>query len=107
MKLLMNISFGESYPNFMDTVWSEKGALAARGYVFIIPASWVPDPPRLGEFTTTFKSLTEEVNYVKRMELAKTCLAWTFPPDPSAQLQRSPMLARFDVVNHCARRHST
>jgi len=82
IKLLMAVSFTEPSPNFYFTEWSEKAEFAARGYAFIIPATWVTEGiPHKGEFLTTFQSHNEEVNYEKRQEIAKNHLGWTFPPD--------------------------
>jgi hypothetical protein len=92
LKLMMQISGGEDGVNFFDAAWSEN---PARGYVFIIPEAWVPDPPQCGTFTTTFKSDYSEVKYARRAELAKKFLGWTFPPNTNLN-KRSWFLERFD-----------
>merc|ERR1712039_140554 len=78
LKLLIAVSMGEYRPNFEDTLWSEKKDLYERGYPFIVPATWVPDPPRIGEFTSTFQSKADDIHPAKRRELAAKYLGWTF-----------------------------
>mmetsp|Transcript_96319 Transcript_96319/g.176556 ORF Transcript_96319/g.176556 Transcript_96319/m.176556 type:complete len:1441 (-) Transcript_96319:2-4324(-) len=80
LKLLIMIGGSEYAPNFIDCFWSERATLVERGYTFMIPASWVPNPPRLGEFTCTWWSRPEEINYMKRKEWAIEFLGWTFAP---------------------------
>ncbi|CAE8718784.1 unnamed protein product, partial [Polarella glacialis] len=72
VKLMIAIGQAEkSLGAFNNSSWSDKNG-------FVIPASWVPDPPRQGEFSTTFKTRTEDVNLEKRKELAARYLGWTF-----------------------------
>lgn len=94
-KLLLHISLPEPSTNFYYTQWSQRGsALSKQGYVFVIPSAWVPDPPRSGVFTTTFRSEQEEVLYLKRRDLATTYLDWSFPPEQI--FTRRALLRRHD-----------
>lgn len=81
VKLLIQISFQEQGINFYDCIWTPKANMYERGYAFCIPKDWVPNPPHYGDFTGTFQSKPEEVNYTKRREMAASFLGWTWPPE--------------------------
>jgi len=81
VKLFIQITHLEAGVNFYDCIWTPKASMYERGYAFCVPKDWVPTPPRYGEFTGTWHSKPEEINWAKRREYAATFLGWTWPPN--------------------------
>jgi len=75
-KFLISLSLKEEGENLNDTKWSEYQAFADRGYCFTVPVTWVPDPPRIGDFTTTYYVKPADQRMQTRLNLAKTFLGW-------------------------------
>jgi len=78
VKVLLLINQAEKGQKFDNTYYSMKQAMWDRGYTFLIPMDWVPDPPREGILETTFLSKPHDILHARRREIARDFLGWTF-----------------------------
>jgi len=77
-KFLIILAAVEDGENMLNTNWSECGfSNREGGGVFMVPATWLPEPPDIGTFYVTYVS--EKPEYIllkKREELAIKLLGW-------------------------------
>lgn len=77
-KYIIQLAQKEPGDNVKEAKYSEftKAGFEDRGYAFIIPATWFPNPPSIGDFTCTYYVKPEEQRPQTRLALAKSLLGW-------------------------------
>jgi len=81
VKSMLAVSFSEPSQNFFDNFYTPHQDMHDRGYPFVIPMTWIPEPASFGHFTTTWMSRRDEVNMHKRKQICLSMLGRENSPD--------------------------